>query len=133
MGESGLDHHQQEALADVARTVAVLEAERLLPQHGRSIALEYPIAGASPDGSLVTGLIHFLSADGETVDVIDFKTDQPPTGDAELSHAAYVRQAQCYGELLSAAQLKVGRMGLLFTAESSVRWLRAGEAAKPDA
>jgi ATP-dependent helicase/nuclease subunit A len=124
--ETGLDHHHKEALADIERTTATLHAERLLPQHGRSIALEYPIAGAAHDGSLLSGVIDFLSTDGTTVDVIDFKTDQPPVADATVTHAGYVGQAHCYAELLGAAQMQVGRMGLLFTAESRVRWLDGG-------
>lgn len=122
--ETGLDHHHTEARADIDRVVTTLQNERLLPQHGRSIALEYPIAGAGRDGNLLTGVIDFLSSDGVTVDIIDFKTDQPPAGDIAHSHAGYLGQAKCYGELLSAAQFKVGRMGLLFTAEVAVRWLR---------
>ena len=98
IAETGLDHHHREALADIERTLATLQAERLVPQHGRTIALEYPIAGTAPDGSLLVGLIDFLSSDGTAVDVIDFKTDQPPAAGttAAATHGGYVGQARCY-------------------------------------
>jgi ATP-dependent helicase/nuclease subunit A len=124
LAESGLDHHLDEALADVERALATLQSEKLLPEHGRKIALEYPIVGSSPGGEhMLLGIIDFVSVDTGVVDVIDFKTDRAPGGDVAETHAGYVRQARCYGELLGKAGLRVGRAGLLFTGETRVRWL----------
>lgn len=87
---------------------------------------EYPIAGALDARALLVGSIDLLVVSLEAVSVIDFKTDAPPVGDVQASHASYVAQVKSYGRLLASGAF-VGdrelRHGLLFTADGSLHWV----------
>ena len=123
---TGLDEHLEEAAADVTRTLEALRAEGLLRPLGPSLQIEYPVAAASDGGLLLGGYIDLVSATDDRLDLIDFKTDQPPAGAVETTYGGYVAQAQAYGRLLEASEVLEGRRlrcGLLFTADGSLRWI----------
>jgi ATP-dependent helicase/nuclease subunit A len=60
------------------------------------------------------------------VDVIDFKTDAPPSGAGADTYGDYVAQVRAYGRLLSASG-SVGnrelRTGLLFSGNGRIHWV----------
>jgi ATP-dependent exoDNAse (exonuclease V) beta subunit len=62
----------------------------------------------------------------DRVDVLDFKTDAPPTGPVEQTYPKYAAQVRLYGSLVEAAGVLKNhrfRCGLLFTANGSIHWL----------
>jgi ATP-dependent helicase/nuclease subunit A len=112
-----------EALADVKRTLAGLGADGLM---GHTLRLEYPVAGALSDETLLVGAIDLLAVSDDIVSIVDFKTDSPPRGAIEVSHSAYVEQIRTYASLLERSGAFEGRSvrcGLLFTAEGTLRWI----------
>ncbi len=122
---TGLTEHIEEAAADVTRALQALRAEGLLRPLGTSLQIEYPVAGGADGGLILGGYIDLLSATDARLDLIDFKTDQPPNGPVEVTHSAYVAQVQAYGRLLGTAELlghRRLRCGLLFTADGTMRW-----------
>ena len=123
---TGLTEHVEEAAADVTRALQALRAEGLLRPLGPSLQIEYPIAAGADGGLLVGGYIDLLSATDACLDLIDFKTDQPPNGPVEVTYSTYLAQVQAYGRHLDAAELRGDRRfrcGLLFTADGSLRWI----------
>jgi ATP-dependent helicase/nuclease subunit A len=124
---TGLVEHLDEATADVERTIAALRAERLAGPLGPGLQLEYPVAGGDGRGFLLSGYIDLVAATHERLDIIDFKTDAPPTESVEMSHPGYVAQVTTYATLLNAAGVTAGRRvrcGLLFTGDGVIRWTR---------
>ena len=125
---AGLQEHHAEAVADVGRALAALEAIGLRRSLGADLQLEYPVAAAWDGGRLLGGYIDLLGiADGDVV-VLDFKTDSPPEGsDVAATYPEYVEQVRLYGRLFEAAGGVGGgatmRCGLLFTADGLIRWI----------
>ena len=123
---TGLVDHLEEAAEDVTRGLDALRAEGLLRPLGPSLRIEYPIAAAADAGKLLSGYIDLVSVTEDSIDLIDFKTDQPPDGSVETTYPGYVAQVQTYGRMIGAAGL-IGtrslRCGLLFTADGSLRWM----------
>jgi len=121
--QTGLDRNRKQAVEDVVLAHAALLTEGLLGKPGLSLRVEYPVAHAS-DGRLLVGYIDLLAADGETLHVLDFKTDPPPGGAVEETYPAYVEQVRTYGRILATrphlATMKL-RLGLLFTADGGIR------------
>jgi ATP-dependent helicase/nuclease subunit A len=123
--ETGLAEHLDEAAADVGRAIEALRAAGLLRAPGPGLRLEYPIAGAAPGGTLLSGFIDLVAVTDAAVDVIDFKTDQPPPAGTP-PYEPYAKQVQAYGDLLRAAGVagtRKVRCGLLYTADGTVRWV----------
>jgi ATP-dependent helicase/nuclease subunit A len=124
--ETGLRRHLADAERDVARALSALRAEGLLDP-GVELRVEYPLAGAGPGaGSLLAGYADLVAAAPGRIDVVEIKTDAPPTGDVAAELPQYAAQARTYAELLARAGLAADRRircGLLFTAEGRVRWL----------
>jgi len=105
-----------------------LQAEGLARRPGADLQMEYPVAGPREGGVLLSGYIDLVSASGDRLDVLDFKTDPPPAGAVETDYPAYAAQVRLYGELLSAAGIAGDRQlrcGLLFTADGVIRWVTA--------
>ena len=121
---TGLAEHLDEAAGDVRRALEALRTEGVTAPAGPALRLEYPLAGAE-DGQLVSGYADLVAVSQHRVDVLDFKTDAPPAGAVEQSHAHYAAQVRTYGRLLAAGGA-VGdrelRCGLLFTADGGIRW-----------
>jgi ATP-dependent exoDNAse (exonuclease V) beta subunit len=119
--ETGLAEHVTEAVGDVERTMETLRRERLAGPHG--IAVEFPVAGPGPDGSLLVGYIDLVSMDARRLRVIDFKTDAPPRGPVEQMYSGYAAQVALYAKLLAQSphmrELEV-QLALLFTADGSM-------------
>jgi ATP-dependent helicase/nuclease subunit A len=123
--ELGVNVNVPEAIGDVERALAALEAAGLRRAPGPDLQLEYPVAAAR-DGKLLVGYVDLLSATGDHLDVIDFKTDRPPQGDVTSSHPDYVAQVRTYGTILGTLGVAAGRAlrcGLLFTADGLIRWV----------
>jgi ATP-dependent helicase/nuclease subunit A len=121
--EVGLEEHLPQAEADVTRTLAALESAGLL--RGQ-LELEYPIAGSLEPSTLLGGYIDLLVATEEELVVIDFKTDEPPAGDARKRYPGYVAQVGVYAKLLEMAGVAENRrlrQGLLFTGDGGLRWV----------
>lgn len=119
----GAGAERAEALADVKRTLAGLNAEGL---SGHTLRLEYPIAGALADEALLVGAIDLLAISDDTVSIVDFKTDSPPRGAVEQTHSGYVAQIRTYASLLERSGAFDGRRvrcGLLFSADGRMRWV----------
>jgi ATP-dependent exoDNAse (exonuclease V) beta subunit len=84
------------------------------------------MAGTWEGGKLVSGYIDVVAATADRLDVIDVKTDQPPTGAATHAYPGYAGQVRAYARLLEAAGVTAGRhvrCGLLFTADGVIRWV----------
>jgi hypothetical protein len=67
-----------------------------------------------------------VSVTAERLEIIDFKTDQPPPGPVGQTHPEYVAQVRTYGQLLETAGLRGKRelrCGLLYTADGVIRWV----------
>jgi ATP-dependent helicase/nuclease subunit A len=80
------------------------------------------------DGVLMSGYIDLVSAEPEHLNILDFKTDAPPTGAIEVQYSGYVRQVHAYASLLASAGIagsRTTRCGLLFTADGTIRWTPA--------
>ncbi len=123
---TGLAQHLDEAAEDVGRAVEALRREGLFRRAGRDLRLEYPVAGPGEGGKLLVGYVDFVSATPDRLDVLDFKTDQPPEGEVSETYPDYVVQVRTYADLLVSAGVCGGRQvhrGLLFTADGNVRWL----------
>jgi ATP-dependent helicase/nuclease subunit A len=121
--EVGLEEHLTQAEEDVTRTLAALESAGLL--RGQ-LALEYPIAGSLEPSTLLAGYIDLLIATDEELIVVDFKTDDPPAGDARKRYPGYAAQVGAYAKLLQSAGMASGRrlrQGLLFTGDGGLRWV----------
>jgi ATP-dependent helicase/nuclease subunit A len=120
---TGLADHLSEAAADVDRAMATLKREGLLPPASAEVHIEYPVASATEGGKLVVGYVDLVVGRPECLDVIDFKTDEPPAAEAAIPQE-YAAQVATYSRMLEAvrAERKL-RCGLLFTADGQVRWV----------
>ncbi|MFQ5666806.1 MAG: PD-(D/E)XK nuclease family protein, partial [Candidatus Binatia bacterium] len=124
--EVGLTGHRAEAEADVQRALDTLRRFGILGNPSVTLAPEYPLAVRWKHGKLLSGFADLLILGTGTATVIDFKTDVPAPGPLTTAHPRYAAQLRLYGDLLQAANL-VGsrqlRLGLLFTASGTLRWL----------
>jgi ATP-dependent helicase/nuclease subunit A len=123
---TGLAEHLAEAVEDVDRALASLRAEGLVRPLGPDLQIEYPVAGATQEGLLLSGYIDLVSVTSARIDVIDFKTDAPPQGPAVDAYRDYASQVRAYGRLLAATGCVTGRQlrtGLLFSADGSIQWV----------
>ena len=108
------------------RALESLKAAGLARPPAADLQLEYPVAGPWSDGQLASGYIDLVAVTDGRVDVIDFKTDTPPTGPVEQKYPKYAAQVRIYGTLLDTAGILKDRhlrCGLLFTADGSIRWI----------
>ncbi len=121
--DTGLSDHVADAVADVDRAVAALQAIGLRRLPGTDLRLEYPVAGAGDNGTLLIGVIDLVSVDAGAITILDFKTDAPPSGIVEDQYPEYVVQLQMYARILKAGSFAGARRGLLFTADGAIRWL----------
>lgn len=111
-----------EARADVERTLTALTP--LLARPGVTYRLEFPVAGALGAEHLLAGYVDLVVVDGTTLHVVDFKTDTPPEGEADVhhTHPAYCEQVRTYVRLLEqdpALARLTARPALLFTASGT--------------
>ena len=122
---TGLQDHLDEAVRDVARAVDALRSEGLFRPVGADLRLEYPLAGPGDDGKLLVGYADLVSATERQLDIVDFKTDQPPRESMEAEFPEYAEQVRTYARLLIGGGVRSAaiRCGLLFTAEGRIRWL----------
>ena len=103
-----------------------LQAAGLARSPAADLQLEYPVAGPWTDGQLASGYIDLVAVEDGRVDIIDFKTDTPPTGPVQQMYPKYAAQVRIYGKLLETAGILKDRhlrCGLLFTADGSIRWI----------
>ncbi len=120
----GLTDHLDEAIADVGRAWQALQAEGLARRPGPGLQLEYPVAAAGPDGTLLMGYVDLIAATADRLDVLDFKTDAPPALPVQTAYPEYVAQVSLYGRLLPGiVGARDSRLGLLFTADGGIRWV----------
>ncbi len=111
--------------ADVRRVIDALQQAGLLGD-GVIAATEYPIAGGSDHGQLLSGYIDFVAQTPEGITVVDFKTDAPRAGEVGVAFPRYAAQLRTYVDLLRAAGIGESfRAGLLFTATGEIRWMSA--------
>jgi ATP-dependent helicase/nuclease subunit A len=122
-----LSEHLADAVADVKRAVEALRREAIEGPPGPRLQVEYPVAGAWDVGQLLTGFVDLVAMDDERLDVIDFKTDAPPSDAVELAYPEYAAQVGIYAEMLQRAGVRASRVrfGLLFTGDGVIRWLPA--------
>jgi ATP-dependent helicase/nuclease subunit A len=123
---TGLAEHLAEAVEDVDRALASLRGEGLVRPLGPNLQIEYPVAGATQEGLLLSGYVDLVSVTSALVDVIDFKTDAPPQGPGAEAYRDYASQVRAYGRLLGDAGCLTGRQlrtGLLFSADGSIHWV----------
>jgi ATP-dependent helicase/nuclease subunit A len=112
-----LQEHHQHAVADVARGVdAVKQLVTETRTEQSNLRLEHPVYAHSEE-TLVVGYIDLLIQGPEATIIIDFKTDVPPTDNAEVA-ARYVAQLVSYKTMLGTQP----RAGLLFTGDGGIRW-----------
>jgi ATP-dependent exoDNAse (exonuclease V) beta subunit len=123
--QAGLREHHEDAVRDVERAVAALEAEGLLRDVGATLRLEYPISGPSGEEQVLLGCVDLVRIDGDGLTVIDYKTDRPPDGAVEEARPVYAEQVRTYARLLVQAGVGEGsvRCGLLFTRDGCIRWV----------
>ncbi len=124
---AGLAEHLDEAAADVVRALGALRREGIMGPVGPTLQVEYPVAGTGEGGLLLSGYIDLVDAAIDHVRVIDFKTDAPPPGPVEDTYPEYVAQVRIYGRLLTTMHVpptRSARIGLLFTADGTLRWAR---------
>ncbi len=115
-----------DAAADVVRACAALQGYASLPDGG--VRFEYALAGWGEAGAaLLHGVADFVAVTAASIDLVDFKTDTPPDGEAfGDGYAHYVAQVREYARLLresGVAGLRPVRAGLLFTADGMLRWI----------
>jgi ATP-dependent helicase/nuclease subunit A len=123
----GLQDYLAECIADITRALESLRTEGLARPLGPDLQVEYPVAAAWDDGQLLGGYIDLVSATDGCLDVLDFKTDTPPSGPVEQAYPAYAGQVRTYGRLLEkpgTLEAPKLRCGLLFTADGGIRWVR---------
>ena len=122
----GLAEHLDEAVAGVDRALEALRATSLVRPSVADLQLEYPVAGQWTDGQLASGYIDLVAVENDRIDIIDFKTDTPPTGLVEQTYPKYAVQVRTYGKLLENAGILKDRQlrcGLLCTADGSIRYI----------
>lgn len=117
----GLEGHLEELGEDVGRGLEV--ARGLIASMGGepTTRLEYPVCGTGSDGTMLLGSVDLLLVTDGMMQIIDFKTDQPP--EDAVAPARYGAQLRAYRDLLHAAGIGAGRevrLSLLFTANGSL-------------
>lgn len=126
---ANLEHHLDEAAADVFRALKALDAAGLVMLPGRNLQLEYPVASAWEGGQLISGYIDLIGVTMDSVDIVDFKTDAPPTNAMEHTYPHYLAQIRTYKTILLSSGIfasQIVRSGLLFTADGSIHWMENG-------
>ena len=81
---TGLTEHVEEAADGCDPRPARATFGRTSATAGSTLQIEYPIAAAADGGLLLGGYIDLLCATDPRLDLIDFKTDQPPTGNLSI-------------------------------------------------
>ncbi len=121
----GLTDHLPEAVADVERALEALRREGIDGPTGTRLQVEYSVAGSWDGGQLLSGYIDLVAMKDDRLDVIDFKTDAPPSRTAEHAFPEYAAQVRIYAQLLDGAGIRGARMrcGLLFTGDGIIRWV----------
>jgi ATP-dependent helicase/nuclease subunit A len=130
--QTDLKEHLAEAAQDVSRAVEALRREGLLGGAGVEVHLEYPVAGAADGGRLILGYADMLAVTTDRLDVLDFKTDDPPASPDTVPRE-YVAQVRAYARLLDLPAIRRERKlrcGLLFTADGGVRWMTGEDAVR---
>ena len=122
--QTGLPANLTEAVDDVSRALATLAGLGVMAETPHEV--EYPIAGLSAAGSLVSGYVDLIAPAGEGTLLLDFKTDVPPVDGQPISQR-YIDQVRGYADVLERALARPVRAGLLFTADGVVRWLSSGD------
>jgi ATP-dependent helicase/nuclease subunit A len=70
------------------------------------------------------GYVDLVAVTADRLDVMDFKTDAPPSESLEAVYPEYVNQVQLYARLLEDGfGDRRLRLGLLFTADGGIRWV----------
>ena len=104
---------QQDAIA--SETIAVLNHPEFARLFGPNSRAEVPVVGVV-EGRALSGRIDRLVVDGDTVWIVDYKTNRPPPRRVEEVPAVYVRQMAAYrGALASVYPGKDVRCVLLWT------------------
>ena len=93
----GLSEDERREIADEIR--AVLDLPEARPLFGPGSMAEAPITGTI-GGTTISGQIDRLAIAGQTVSVVDYKTNRPPPADAAKTPPVYLRQMAAYRALL---------------------------------
>ncbi|WP_341705732.1 PD-(D/E)XK nuclease family protein, partial [Ferrovibrio sp.] len=99
LAQAGRDLPEAERAAILAETGAILAAPDFAPVFRPGALVEAPLAGRVGN-RLVTGQVDRLIVNGDTVLVVDFKTNRPPPLHAEDVSPAYLEQMALYRALL---------------------------------
>jgi ATP-dependent helicase/nuclease subunit A len=83
----------------VAETLAVLRHPDFAPLFGPGSQAEVPVTGYV-NGQMVSGQIDRLLVTGDSLWIVDYKTNRPPPRDAGGIPAAYRRQLKAYADTL---------------------------------
>jgi ATP-dependent helicase/nuclease subunit A len=89
----GLDPEEQDAIA--RETLAVLRHADFAPLFGPGSRAEVPVVGLI-DGKALSGRIDRLVVTGDSVLIVDYKTNRPPPATAADVAPAYVEQLSAY-------------------------------------
>ncbi|MGN6107976.1 MAG: UvrD-helicase domain-containing protein, partial [Kofleriaceae bacterium] len=125
---SGLRLHLAEVAEDVSRALAALAWIGISSES--AYELEYPVAGLSPGGQLVSGYVDLIAVIDQEMLMIDFKTDAPPEPGQPLMQR-YQDQVGGYAGVLQRTLGRPVRAGLLYTADGGVRWLSPDDHRQP--
>ena len=119
-----------DAIADVTRALATLREAGYTELPAGQCRLEYALGGRDANGAhLLHGFADLVARTHTSVDILDFKTDAPPSANGAsitASYPAYAAQVRLYAQLLrdsGVAGLLPIRAGLLFSADGSLHWV----------
>ena len=106
----------------IEETLTLLNDERLTDVFGPHARAEVPVSGMVGH-HVVSGVIDRVVIGQDSITIVDFKTGQAPSSDAEIA-PSYISQLALYAHVLS--QIWQGRKihaGLIFTENASIYWL----------
>lgn len=119
-----------DAIADVTRAFATLREAGYTELPAGQCRLEYALGGREASGAhFLHGFADLVAHTHTSVDILDFKTDAPPSANGASiaeSYPAYAAQVRLYAQLLrdsGVTGLLPIRAGLLFSADGSVHWV----------